>query len=166
MNKKAIGSILIALSLAFALIKNFAWVSVGLLVVAVVINCDEKAIKRVSQCLALLLSVLIVKQLIVLIFGGFVGAFNNSNNYYNFYNELIRWVGIVLDYYLIVFVVLGVIFFILDKELPLYGSLVNAIYDGCKKACKKDRDDKKQEDSKKQTSENASEENIETKKSE
>lgn len=127
MNKKAVGSILVAISLVLALVKSLVWVSVGLLIVALVLGLEEKAVKRIAQCLALLLSVIVVKQLFVLILGGF--ATNYGSNYYNFYTEFIKWLSIILDYYLIVFVVLGTVFYILDKEMPLYGLIIDKIYD-------------------------------------
>ena len=74
MSKKAIGSFFTILALVFALLKGYVWVMVGLLVAAIVFNCDSKYIKRISQCLLLLLSVLAVMQLISLIFGGFASA--------------------------------------------------------------------------------------------
>ncbi len=137
MNKKAVGSILVAVSLVLALIQNLIWVSIGLLVVALVLGLEEKSIKRIAQCLALLLSVLVVKQLFILILGGFASDYGSS--YYDFYQEFMKWVSIILNYYLIVFVILGLIFYLLDKDMPLYGLIIDKFYNGCEKLYKNGR---------------------------
>lgn len=130
MNKKAIGSVFVVLALVFALLKSYVWVMVGLLIAAIVFSCEEKQTKRVAQCLALVLSVLVVMQLFTLVFGGFTGS---GLDYTKFYNGLIKWVGILTNFYLIVFVVLGAVSFLRDKDMPLYGALIDAICDGCGK---------------------------------
>ena len=131
MSKKAIGSFFTILALVFALLKGYVWVMVGLLVAAIVFNCDSKYIKRISQCLLLLLSVLAVMQLISLIFGGFASTtigFAGASDYDNFYYEMTKWLGLITNLYLIVFVILGAVAFCADKEMPLYGQLVDKIY--------------------------------------
>jgi len=144
MNKKAIGSVFVALALVFALLKSYVWVMVGLLVAAVVFACEEKQIKRIAQCLALVLSVLVVMQLLTLIFSGFGSTtpvyYNGESVYYTgnsgyakFYSGLIKWAGILTNFYLIVFVILGAVSFSKDKEMPLYGAFIDGIYSGCKR---------------------------------
>ena len=78
MNKKAIGSVFVALALVLALLKSYVWVMVGLLIAAIVFACEEKQTKRIAQCLALLLSVLVVMPLSTLIFGGFTTDLPNG----------------------------------------------------------------------------------------
>ena len=136
MNKKAIGSVFVALALVLALLKSYVWVMGGLLIAAIVFACEEKQTKRIAQCLALLLSVLVVMQLLTLIFGGFTGS---GLDYTKFYNGLTKWAGILTNFYLIVFVVLGAVSFLRDKDMPLYGALIDAIYDGCGKITGKGR---------------------------
>ena len=131
MNKKAIGSIFTVIALVLALLKSTVWVMVGLLVAAVVFSLEEKHIKRISQCLMLLLSVLVVSQVISLVFGGFTSGssiFGSTSDYDNFYSEMTKWIGILLNFYLIVFVVLGAVAYRSDKEMPLYGALVDKLY--------------------------------------
>lgn len=130
MNKKAIGSVFVALALVLALLKSYIWVMVGLLIAAIVFACEERQTKRIAQCLALVLSVLVVMQLLTLIFGGFTGS---GLEYTKFYNGLIKWAGILTNFYLIVFVVLGAVSFWRDRDMPLYGVLIDAIYNGCGK---------------------------------
>ena len=114
MNKKAIGSIFTVIALVLALLKSSVWVIIGLLVASVVLALEEKHIKRIAQCLMLLFSVLVVTQLISLIFGGFTtsGAsiFWGGSDYDNFYAEMTKWIGVILNFYLIVFVILGAVF--------------------------------------------------------
>lgn len=144
MNKKAIGSVFVALALVFALLKSYIWVMVGLLIAAIVFACEEKQTKRIAQCLALVLSVLVVMQLLTLIFSRFGSAtpmyyngesvyYTGNSSYAKFYSGLIKWAGIFTDFYLIVFVVLGAVSFWRDKDMPLYGALIDAIYNGCGK---------------------------------
>ena len=132
MNKKAIGSIFTVIALVLALLKSSVWVIIGLLVASVVLALEEKHIKRIAQCLMLLFSVLVVTQLISLIFGGFTtsGAsiFWGGSDYDNFYAEMTKWIGVILNFYLIVFVILGAVSYHSDKEMPLYGVLVDRIY--------------------------------------
>ena len=45
MNKKAIGSVFVALALVLALLKSYIWVMVGLLIAAIVFACEEKQTK-------------------------------------------------------------------------------------------------------------------------
>ena len=46
MNKKAIGSVFVALALVLALLKSYIWVMVGLLIAAIVFACEERQTKR------------------------------------------------------------------------------------------------------------------------
>lgn len=130
MNKKAIGSVFVALALVFAFLKSYVWVMVGLLVAAIVFSCEEKQIKRIAQCLALVLSVLVFVQLLTLCFGGFASG-STGTGYVKFYSGLIKWAGILTNFYLIVFVVLGAFSFVRDKDMPLYGALIDGIWKGC-----------------------------------
>lgn len=64
---------------------------------------------------------------------GFRRLYRQRFDYTKFYNGLIKWVGILTNFYLIVFVVLGAVSFLRDKDMPLYGALIDAICDGCGK---------------------------------
>ena len=147
MNKKKLGMLFVMISLVLALLKSYVWVMIGLLVAAVVFACEEKYVKRIAQCLLLVLSVMAVTQIFVLIFGGFAATSgsvslesiitsalygSNAGGYTKFYVGLIKWVGIVLNFYLVAFTVLGAIFFLMDKDMPVYGTLVDLMAGGIK----------------------------------
>lgn len=134
MNKKTISNIFVAVAICLAFMQQTLWVSIGLMIAAIVICGDEKTTKRIAQCLALVLVVSVIKYTL----GFILGAFDNYNysfvnhteagyNYYKFLLVFNKYMGFVANLFIAVFAVLGAINFSRDKEMPLFGGLVEKI---------------------------------------
>ena len=134
MNKKTISNIFVAVAICLAFMQQTLWVSIGLMIAAIVICGEEKTTKRIAQCLALVLVVSVIKYTL----GFILGAFDNYNysfvnhteagyNYYKFLLVFNKYMGFVANLFIAVFAVLGAINFSRDKEMPLFGGLVEKI---------------------------------------
>ena len=71
MNKKTISNIFVAVAICLAFMQQTLWVSIGLMIAAIVICGDEKTTKRIAQCLALVLVVSVIKYTLSFILGAF-----------------------------------------------------------------------------------------------
>ena len=132
MNKKTISNIFVAVAICLAFMQQTLWVSIGLMIAAIVICGDEKTTKRIAQCLALVLVVSVIKYTL----GFILDAFNNypsvnhteaGYNYNKFPLVFNKYMGFVAKLFIAVFAVLGAINFSRDKEMPLFGGLVEKI---------------------------------------
>ncbi len=145
MNKKTISNIFVAIAICLAFIQQTLWISVGLMIAAIVICGDEKTVKRIAQCLALVLVVNVVKYTLSLILGAFdnytysfVDHTEAGYNYYKFLVMFNKYMGFVANLFIAAFAVLGAINFSRDKEMPLFGGLVEKIASLGSKATKND----------------------------
>lgn len=150
MNKKTISNIFVAVAICLAFMQQTLWVSIGLMIAAIVICGDEKTTKRIAQCLALVLVVSVIKYTL----GFILGAFDNypsinpteaGNNYHKFLLVFNKYMGFVANLFIAVFAVLGAINFSRDKEMPLFGGLVEKIA-GLGSKANKNKDAKTEEE--------------------
>lgn len=150
MNKKTISNIFVAVAICLAFMQQTLWVSIGLMIAAIVICGDEKTTKRIAQCLALVLVVSVIKYTL----GFILDAFNNypsvnhteaGYNYNKFLLVFNKYMGFVAKLFIAVFAVLGAINFSRDKEMPLFGGLVEKIA-GLGSKANKNKDAKTEEE--------------------
>lgn len=132
MNKKTISNIFVAVAICLAFMQQTLWVSIGLMIAAIVICGDEKTTKRIAQCLALVLVVSVIKYTLGFILDAFDNypSVNRTEAGYNYHKFLLvfnKYMGFVAKLFIAVFAVLGAINLSRDKEMPLFGGLVEKI---------------------------------------